>query len=104
MVGDPGGSPVRESRKGLGIFRVNVLCQQPMGAAVGKEFIQFFTATTFANSLSLEAVGEDTFANSIAKLLGNNVCIFLFFLSTFLRVLPTITKSQLQNLGMFSVI
>jgi hypothetical protein len=50
-----------------------------MGAAVGKEFVQFFTATTFANSLSLEAVGEDTFANNIAKLLGKNVCIFLFF-------------------------
>jgi hypothetical protein len=72
-----------------------------MGAAVGKEFVQFFTATTFTNSLSLKAVGEDTFANSIAKLLGKNVCIFCFFLSTFLWVLPTITTSQLQNLGMF---
>jgi hypothetical protein len=54
---------------GQGLFRVNVLCQQPMGVAVGKEFFYFFTATTFANS----------FANNITKPLGNNVCIFFFF-------------------------
>jgi hypothetical protein len=71
-----------------------------MGAVVGKEFVQFFTATTFANSLSLKGVGEDTFANNITKLLGKNVCIFLFFFPLF-WVLPTITTSQLQNLGMF---
>jgi hypothetical protein len=64
---------------GQGLFRVNVLCQQPMGVAVGKEFFYFFTATTFANSFSLKAVGEDTFANNITKPLGNNVCIFFFF-------------------------
>jgi hypothetical protein len=74
---------VREPGKGLGIFRVNVLCHQPMGAAVDKEFVQFFTATTFTNSLSLKAVGEDTFANNIAKLLGKNVCIFCFFFPLF---------------------
>jgi hypothetical protein len=69
--------------KGLGIFRVNVLCQQPVSVAVGKEFFYFFTTTTFANSFSLLAVGEDTFANNITKPLGNNVCIFSFSPSTF---------------------
>jgi hypothetical protein len=47
----------------------------------------------FANNCGIKVVGEDTFANSITKLLGKNFCIFVFFLSTFLWVLPTITTS-----------
>jgi hypothetical protein len=70
-------------------------------AAVGKAFFLFFTAPALANSCGIKAVGEDTFANNITRLLGKNFCIFVFFLSIFLWVLPTITTSQLQNLGMF---
>jgi hypothetical protein len=55
----------------------------------------------FANSCGINVVGEDTFANSITKLLGKNFCIFVFFPFNFFVVLFTITTSQLQNLGMF---
>jgi hypothetical protein len=72
-----------------------------MGAAIGKEFVQFFTVSSFANSCGIKAVGEDTLPTASQSCWERIFPFFCFFLSTFLWVLPTITTSKLQNLGMF---
>jgi hypothetical protein len=44
--------------KGLGIFRVNVLCQQPVSVAVGKEFFIFLLRQPSPTALALKLLAK----------------------------------------------
>jgi hypothetical protein len=67
---------------------------------LAKPFL-FFTAPSFANSCGIKVVGEDTLPTASQGCWERIFAFLFFFLSTFLWLLPTITTSQLQNLGMF---
>jgi hypothetical protein len=80
-------------------FRVNVLCQQSIGAAVGKAFFDFLLHQPSPTAAVLKLLAKTPLPTTLQSC-WERIFAF-FFLSTFLWVLPTITTSQLQNLGMF---
>jgi hypothetical protein len=87
--------------RGLIGFRVNVLCQQSIGAAVGKAFFDFLLHQSSPTAAVLKLLAKIPLPTTLQSC-WERIFAFLFScLSTFLWALPTITTSQLQNLGMF---
>jgi hypothetical protein len=88
-------------REGATGFRVKVLCQQPIVPAVGKAFFYFSLRQPSPTAAVLKLLAKTPLPTA-SQGYWERIFAFLFFFSfNFFWVLPTITTSQFQNLGMF---